>query len=47
MKSAQDRYFYCLGSCYHHEQIEIPKRIYLAAFKHDRVDNPKLSIVQP
>ena len=46
MKSAQDRYFYCLESCHHHEQIETPKRICLAALTDDPYDNPKVSIDQ-
>tara|TARA_Y100000746_G_scaffold78523_1_gene66227 strand:- start:189 stop:332 length:144 start_codon:yes stop_codon:yes gene_type:complete len=46
MKSTQDRYFYCLESCHHHEQIETPKRICLAALTDDPFDNPKVSIVQ-
>ena len=31
MKSAYDRYFFCLESCHNHEQIETPKRICLSA----------------
>tara|TARA_Y100001968_G_scaffold302595_1_gene316048 strand:+ start:1009 stop:1152 length:144 start_codon:yes stop_codon:yes gene_type:complete len=46
MKSAQDRYFYCLENCQHHEQIETSKRICLAAVTYDPFDNAKESIVQ-
>ena len=46
MKSAQDRYFYCLESCHHNEQIETPKRICLPALTDDPHDNPKVSIEQ-
>jgi hypothetical protein len=46
MKSDQDRYFYCLESCHHHEQLETPKRICLAALTDDPFENPKVSIVQ-
>jgi len=46
MKSAKDRYFYCLESCQHFEQIETLIRIFLAALTEDPFDNPKVSIVQ-
>ena len=46
MESNQDTYFNCLEHFLHHEQIETPKRICLAALTDDPFDNPKVSIDQ-